>query len=212
MIDIQGPRTDTRGILRERVLRRALEPADRGHESLSLYTIAKDAGVAYSWAYVVMKRLERSKASRRLYITKPDVAYRYWLKHHTPPLYSDYQVPAPERSVKDATVPYALTTYAADQLVQRFLFPRRYDVYIRRQDALAWHKMLTKQGFVGAGNFRLLLSDEDVIATARKRQGLSVVCLPQLIVDLVTEGGSCVEAARMLFQKMYHAEAPVHWT
>lgn len=174
--------------------------------------MAKAADVAYSWAYEVMKDLEGLHAARGLRITRADRAYGYWLRHHVQPLYSDYQVPDPVRLISDADLSHAITTYVADQAVQRYLFPRRYDVYIREEDAPAWHRRIMRGGFVGGGNLRLLLHDEDILETSEKRHGLRIVCLPQLILDLIVEGGVCTEAARLLFRRVYDADPPVHWT
>ena len=55
---------------------------------------------------------------------------------------------------------------------------------------------------VGKGNLRLLPADEHTFYKASKLQGLAVVSLPQLIVDLLAEGGPCIEAAQLLLEKM----------
>jgi len=131
MVQIGVRRTDRRGLLRERVLRRLLQPVRPGQRNQSLYRIAKDADVTYSWAYKVVKDLQTLRAVRNLRVTRPAIAYRYWLENHVSPLIREYQVPKPLDSIKKAGMPYAVTTYAADQVIQRYLFPRRYDVYIR---------------------------------------------------------------------------------
>jgi len=212
MVHIVMPKTDRSGFLRERILRRLLEPQPHRKRPRSLYEVAKEADVAYSWAYEVMKSLEALKAAQGSRVTKPGRAYGYWLKHHVPPLFRDYQVPDPAGTISEAGLPCAVTTYGADQVIQRYLFPRRYDVYVRGDDASAWHKRIMRRGFAGGGNMRLLLQDEDIIRTSERRHGLSVVCLPQLILDLVVEGGVCTEAARVLFRRVYNADPPVHWT
>ena len=101
-----------------------------------------------------------------------------------------------------AKIPYALTTYQAENLVQRYLFPSRTDFYIERKDTEEWHKLLTAEGLVGKGNVRILIADSHVFYGSFKRQNLTVACIPQLIVDLFKEGGVCTEAAEKLLQKV----------
>ena len=211
MVLIAASKTDRRGVLRERILRRLLQPESDQRRPRSLYGIAKDADVAYSWAYELMKDFEKLRAAKGCRVTRPDRLYSYWLRHHVPPLFSDYQVPDPVKLLTETDLPYAVTTYGADQAIQRFLFPRRYDVCIMEEDAPAWYNEILRNGFVGGGNLRLLLGDEDILRTGEKHRGLRIVCIPQLILDLIVEGGVCTEAARMLYKRTYHADPPVHW-
>jgi hypothetical protein len=64
-----------------------------------------------------------------------------------------------------------------------------------------WHEEITDEGLVGKGNLKLLISDEHVFYGAFKRQDLTVVSIPQLIIDLLQEGGVCTEAAEKLINK-----------
>ena len=104
--------------------------------------------------------------------------------------------------LKRTGLQYALTTYQAESIVQRYLFPSRIDLYIRKKDAERWHELIAREGLVGKGNVRLLLADEHVFYGSFERDGLKVVSLPQLIVDLFEEGGVCVEAAEKLLEKV----------
>ncbi|MCX8181732.1 MAG: hypothetical protein N3D12_01310 [Candidatus Methanomethyliaceae archaeon] len=96
---------------------------------------------------------------------------------------------------------YALTTYQAENIVQRYLFPSRTDIYINKEDLEKWHQLITTDGLVGKGNLRLLISDAHVFYGSFQCQGLTIVCIPQLIVDLLEEGGVCTEAAERLIEK-----------
>jgi len=194
--------------MRERILRRILDP-DTDHRPL--YRIARDSGAAYSWAYELTRDLGKIGAMKSTRVTRPDRIYSYWLRHYVPPLYSEYHSPDPLKLITGIDLDCAVTTYGADQAIQRYLFPRRYDVYIRREDAPAWHKGILRNGFVGGGNLRLLLHDPDILKTGETRRGLKIVCLPQLILDLIVEGGVCTEAARLLFRRAYDANPPVRW-
>ncbi|MGQ9552395.1 MAG: hypothetical protein ACUVUE_08220 [Candidatus Bathycorpusculaceae bacterium] len=48
----------------------------------------------------------------------------------------------------------------------------------------------------------MLIADSHVFYGSFKRQGLTIVCIPQLIVDLLEEGGVCTEAAEKLLEKV----------
>ena len=73
---------------------------------------------------------------------------------------------------------------------------------IKEADLNSWHKLLTKNGLYGKGNFRIVISDGHVMSGKRKINGLSIVSMPQLIVDLAKEGGPCHEAAEMLMKRI----------
>jgi hypothetical protein len=62
------------------------------------------------------------------------------------------------------------------------------------------------EGLVGKGNMRLLTTDPHVFYNSFRQQGLNIVSIPQLIVDLLEEDGVCTEAAEKLLEKvMKHA-------
>ena len=126
----------------------------------------------------------------------------YWLQIKTKPEKKDYMHKNPIDLIQTSKLPYALTTYQAETLVQHYLFPSRIDLYIKRKDWDKWHEALTVEGLVGKGNLRLLMADEHVFYGAFKRQNLTVVSIPQLIVDLLQEGGVCTEAAEKLISKV----------
>ncbi len=48
---------------------------------------------------------------------------------------------------------------------------------------------------------KLLLSDEHVFYNSFEKDGLKIVSMPQLIIDLMNEGGVCVEAAELLIKR-----------
>ncbi|MFA4935881.1 MAG: hypothetical protein WC568_08605, partial [Candidatus Methanoperedens sp.] len=116
--------------------------------------------------------------------------------------YREYMVKEPLKLLKNSKLPYALTTYQAENLIQNYLFPSRIDVYIKEDDWKQWHDMISKKGLVGKGNMRLLLADEHVFYKAFEKNGLKIVSTPQLIIDLMIEGGVCVEAAELLIKKV----------
>lgn len=52
------------------------------------------------------------------------------------------------------------------------------------------------------GNVKIIIADEHVMYGKRNINKLSIVSLPQLIIDLIKEGGPCQEAAEMLIKRI----------
>ena len=63
-------------------------------------------------------------------------------------------------------------------------------------------KLLAKNGLVGAGNTRIIISNEHVFYNSFRRDELDVSSVPQIIFDLYNEGGVCIEAGEMLTDKV----------
>jgi hypothetical protein len=192
----------SRGTLRERILRVLLVEPDG---SLTKYSIAKKAESSFPWAHEFLRKLENQSLINGTKVTNYPALIEYWLKVKTKAEKKEYMHKDPISLINKAKLPYALTTYQAENLVQHYLFPSRTDFYIERTDAEKWHMLLTAEGLVGKGNVRLLIADGHVFYGSFKRQNLNVVCIPQLIVDMFEEGGACVEAAEKLLQKVKHA-------
>jgi hypothetical protein len=132
----------------------------------------------------------------------------YWKECKVIPAKREYMVRNPLEILHKTKLAYALTTYQAENLVQNYLFPSRVDFYIKPKDKEKWHRLLSKEGLVGKGNTRILILDEHVFYDSFKTKGLNVVSLPQLIVDLLAEGGVCVEAAEKLLEKVLEHALP----
>ena len=111
-------------------------------------------------------------------------------------------VKEPLKLLKKTKLDYALTTYQAENIVQHYLFPSRIDLYINEADLEKWHNLLTKNGLYGKGNVKIILADKNVMYGKRIINKLSIVSMPQLIVDLIREGGTCREAGEMLMEKI----------
>ena len=189
----------SRGTLRERIIRVLLVNPDG---SLTKYGLAKKAQCSFPWAHEFLRKLEMLKLIDGTKVTNYPGLIQYWLQVKTKAEKKEYMHKDPISLLKKAKLPYALTTYQAENLVQRYLFPSRTDLYIERKDTEEWHKLLTAEGLVGKGNVRILIADSHVFYGSFKRQNLTVVCIPQLIVDLFEEGGVCTEAAEKLLQKV----------
>jgi len=190
-----------KGKKRERILRILLK---NPNGSLTQYGIAKKAGCSQPWAHDYLKNLEKKKLIKNTKVIDIPGLFSYWLEINKYPTYREYNIQNPIEFLKKTDLKYALTTYHAETLTQHYLFPSRIDIYIQEQDIEEWHKLLTKHGLVGKGNMRLLLDDEHVFYSNIKKEGLRLVSISQLILDLLREEGVAVEAAHMLMKREYH--------
>ena len=187
-----------RGQVRENILRVLLNnPAGE----LSKYRIAKLAGCSFPWALEILNELEEKKLVKNTKALDYRKAIDYWLAIHKKPLFWEYSIREPLKLLQKAKMPYALTTYAAENLIQKYLFLHRIDIYIDEKDFKKWHKLLAEKGLVGGGNVRLLKETDKIFYKAFKADCLNVVSFPQLLIDLFSEGAMCVEAAEMLLKK-----------
>jgi hypothetical protein len=171
--------------------------------SLSKNRIAKSSECSREWVIEFLKKLEAENLVEQTKVLNVNKLIEYWVQVRSNPQHLDYLLREPLKLLRKIELEYALTTYQAENLIQNHLFPSRTDLYILEKDQPKWHDMIVSEGgLVGKGNLRLLLADKHVFYKASNRQGLTVVSLPQLLVDLFAEGGPCVEAAQLLLQKM----------
>jgi len=188
-----------RGDKQERILRVMLSE----NKPLSKNELAKRANVTRQWVILFLRKIEKIKLVKGTKIINSIKLIKYWLSiSKKTKRYKEYMIKDPISLLKKINLDYALTTYQAENIIQRYLFPSRTDVYIIRKDLEKWHSILKKQGLYGKGNFRIIIKDENVMYGKRKVNSVFIVCLPQLIIDLFKEGGSCEEAANMLLEKL----------
>lgn len=193
----------TRGIIRERVVRVLLNEPEG---TLTKYRLAKKADCSFPWLHEFLGKLEKLRLVKNTKVTDYSGLVKYWLNIKTKPEKQEYMCKDPISLIKKAQLPYALTTYQAENLVQHYLFPSRTDLYIKTEDKEKWHNLIIAGGLIGRGNTRLLITDSHVFYNSFKRQDLTIASYPQLIVDLFEEGGVCTEAAEKLLEKvMEHA-------
>ena len=195
----------------ERIIRVLLNYPDG---ILTKYRIAKEAETHPTWALKVIRQLNDKGFAKGTKVTNAKGLFDYWLGVHKRPAYRDYNLRAPTQllhAAKQQGLDHVLTTYAAENEVQRYLFLSRYDLYVRPDDLPLWQSLIMKLGGVrGAGNLRLLIN-ADSHSSSYKRQSSSIrevglvdyVSIPQLILDLLVEGGPCVEAAELLIERNY---------
>lgn len=188
-----------RGRIRERLIRILLnEP----NGTLTMYRVSKEAKCSFPWVHEFLRKLEAKTLVNKTRVKDYTGLLKYWLEVKTHADKEEYMHKDPLNLLKRTRLKYALTTYQAENLVQHYLFPSRIDLYIMKTDTEQWHELLTKEGLVGKGNVRLLTTDDHVFYGSFQREGLNIVSLPQLIVDLFEEGGVCVTAAEKLLEKV----------
>jgi len=188
-----------RGRIRERVIRILLnEPTGM----LTMYRISKEAKCSFPWVHEFLRKLEAKGLVNKTKVKDYADLIKYWLEVKTKADRKDYMHRDPLSLLKQTSLQYALTTYQAENIVQNYLFPSRIDLYINAEEAEQWHELITKEGLVGKGNLRLLIADDHVFYRSFKQGGLNIVSVPQLIVDLLEEGGVCATAAEKLLEKV----------
>ena len=188
-----------RGNKKERILRVLLSES----EELSKNELSKRSDCTRQWIILFLRGLEKKKLIKNTKVLNSKELLKYWLKiHKKSNKYREYMIKEPLKLLKKIKLDYALTTYQAENIIQQYLFPSRADVYIKEEDLEKWHKIMTKEGLYGKGNVRLIINDEHVMYKKRKINNLFIVSIPQLIIDLFTEGGPCEEAGEMLLKKL----------
>lgn len=188
-----------RGQKRERILRVLLaEP-----KLLSKNELSKRAECTRQWIILFLRELEKKNLIKETKVLDKKKFLKYWLNlHKKPKRYREYMIKEPLKLLKKIKLDYSITTYQAENLVQKYLFPSRTDIYIKEEDLKEWHTLMTENGLYGRGNVRFIITDEHVMYGKRKINGLFIVSIPQLIIDLFTEGGPAEEAAEMLLNKL----------
>jgi hypothetical protein len=174
-----------RGFKKERLHRVLLNHADG---DLTRYALAQAADVSTSWCYDYLDQYER------------------WLESRIEPNSVRVSLQQPLQKIRTANLEYALTTDEAEQLHQGFLFASTTAIYVREADIEAWLHLVAETGLVGGGNTELRATDEHVFYNAMTVDDATTVSIPQLIVDLLDEGGPAVEAANRLMYR-YHGRS-----
>ena len=172
----------------------------------SIRKISKEAETDYHWTYKNMKELEEKGIIQGTKLIDPKSLFKIWSERPVTTLFREYHIPNPKSFIENIELDYALTTYHAENQIGNYLIPRIMDVYIHENDINEWHEKLIDQGYAGKGNVRILLADEHVFWDRISEGPLNTVSIQQLIVDLLREGGLCVEAAEILMERYYGKE------
>jgi len=171
--------------------------------SRSWYRIAKDADVSYGWAYSILKGLERDGLIDGHKVIQPKALFMRWVERKDLRLFREYNVQDLDDVIAKSELDHVFTGYFAENLIGRYLFPRYREFYVKKEDALKWHQLLTGQGYVGRGNAQIILADDHVFFERQCIDKHPLVSTQQLIVDLYRTGAECAEAADLLVSKVY---------
>lgn len=101
---------------------------------------------------------------------------------------------------------YALTLFAATDLLYPYVKSENVHGYIRIEDKKFWKKKIEGEGYSpvyeAKGNLTLIPVDENYYFTlSQEYSGYKIVCLSQLIIDLVSLGGPGEEQAKMIKER-----------
>lgn len=189
-----------RGTKTDRIFRILLTQPDG---TLTGYKISKLANAHQYQVSLLLHRLESERMVEGTRVVNYEGVVRTWskipIKYHS----QKYMLADIVEILKStAALPYALTTYKAESLVNHYLFPNRIELYIRAGDFDSWHGLLVERGaMVGGGNLRLRWYDDQALFDSFVVDGLKLVSMPQLMVDLLREGGVAVQAAEMMLKR-----------
>ena len=204
----QSPEVRHRGIKTERIFRILLNNPEN---TFTRYRIAKTAQAEQIQVSLLLRRLEKSHIVKGTEVIDPKRLLTEWGRLPVKFESRSYMLANILDVLKDTSLDYALTTYQAETMVNHYLFPTRTDLYIRTNDFEKWQHLLGDNGaLVGGGNVRLRWYDDAVFYSRFYVNGYSIVSIPQLIVDLVREGGVAVQAAEMMMEN-YQNLLKLNW-
>lgn len=189
-----------RGFKRERLLRVLLAHPDG---TLSKRALSREAGTTDAWAVKLTNQLEEKELVKGTTVRDPRGLYEYWQDTRVDPSRLTVALQSPVGTIQDKSLKHAFTTYQAENAHQGFLFASNTAVYVDAADAEEWLSIIEEQGLIGGGNTEFRVTDSHVFYDAELVNGIQTVSVPQLIVDLLDEGGPCVEAAERLIDA-YH--------
>ena len=188
-----------RGIITDRIFRILLSHPEG---TLTAYKISKLARAHQYQVSLLLRRFEDSNLVRGTSVTNYGALLNKWTRLGIKFQSQSYMLTNEMEILRNARLPYALTTYRAESLVNHYLFPTRTDLYISSKDVTAWHNLLVgEHALVGGGNVKLRWYDDDVFYNSFVVDGYRMVSMPQLIADLMKAGGVAVQAAEMMIKK-----------
>lgn len=194
-----SPNRLRRGVKNDRIYRILLCNIEG---TLTRYRIAKLAEAQQIQVGLLLRDLEKPNLVSGTRVVDHKGLLTRWSRQKIKYQSQSYMVPKVREVLQKTELEYALTTYLAESMVNAYLFPSRTELYIRADDFDDWHALLVKKGaLVGGGNVRLRWYDDQVFYNSFSVDGYRIVAIPQLIVDLLREGASAVEAAEMMMEK-----------
>lgn len=191
-----------RGFTKERIIRVLLNHSE---DDLTKYRVAQLSKASEPWTRQYTEQLEEQGLVDGTTVVAPGDLYRVWLDQRIEPNQLEVSLQQPMDLVAETDLQYALTTYQAENLQQGFLFTSTTDFYIDPSEINDWLAVIEERGLLGGGNTRLRVLDDHVFYNQQDVDGFSTVSVPQLILDLLSEGGPCEEAAEKLIDS-YHGD------
>src|SRR3989338_4113943 len=188
-----------RNVKNLRIMRALLSKPDG---TLTKYGIAKMAGCSAPWVIEFLKKIERLNLVKGTKVLDRENLISHYLMIIPKMKQIEGFVKDPKGFFRESGLPYALTTYAAENYTSHHLFLTRYDAYILEKDAQTWKSLILERGLYGKGNIRLMVAyDEAILAEAVKIKGVSIVSTPLLLIDLKREGGVAIEGYNLLVKQ-----------
>ena len=191
-----------RGYNKERIIRVLLNHTG---EDLTKYRLAQLSETSEPWTRQYTARLEEQDLVEGTEVVAPARLYQAWLDQRIEPNQLKLSLQQPMDLIAETDLQYALTTYQAENLHQGFLFTSTTDFYIAPSEISDWLTVVEDAGLLGGGNTRMRVLDEHVFYNQQAADTFATVSIPQLILDLLAEGGPCEEAADKLIES-YHGD------
>lgn len=192
-----------RGAGKERILRVLL---NHSGQEITKYRLAKEAKVSEPWCREYTENLERRGVLEETTVCRPRELYQEWQSVRIDPNQLTISLQQPMTVLDDTDLKYGLTTYRAENLIQGMLFPSTTDFYVHPDEIEDWLNLVEERGLLGGGNTRLRVLDTHVFYNTQQKNDVQLVSTPQIILDLLKEGGPCEEAATKLIDTV-HGEA-----
>lgn len=190
----------TRGMKTERILRVLL---DYPEGELTRYRIAKEANVTEAWCHELLNRYESNSWINDTTVQDARPLFDAWLDARISPTTVDVSLQNPVETITDTGFRHVFTTTTAENKTQGYLFPTTTDVYIDPMDSQTWLRFIQENALIGGGNTQIRVTDEHVFYNSRQIMGVDLVSEPQLVIDLLAQGGPAVEAAENLIERRY---------
>ncbi|MFI5419418.1 MAG: hypothetical protein ACHQ1H_00475 [Nitrososphaerales archaeon] len=197
-----------RGVITDRIYRVLLSQPDG---TLSGYKISKLADAHPYQVSLFLHQLTDSHYAKGTRVTNYKALLHEWAKLRITTHSQTYVLTNEMEIINSANLPYALTTFRAETLVNHYLFPSKTELYVRTQDVGRWHDyFVQKHALVGGGNVKIKWYDDQVLFNSFEIEGNKIVSIPQLITDLLREGSVATQAAEMMmnnwkkFQELNH--------
>lgn len=191
-----------RGFNKDRIIRVLLNHTG---EEITKYRLAQLSDTSEPWTRQYTAKLEDQGLIEGTEVVAPAELYRTWLDQRIEPNQLEVSLQQPMDLLAATDLQYALTTYQGENLQQGFLFPSTTDFYIAPEEITDWLAVVEEKGLLGGGNTRIRVLDDHVFYNQQAVDDFLIVSIPQMILDLLAEGGPCEEAAEKLIDS-YHGD------